>query len=437
MATISELIHLMKMRRMAGESPYNLVLGSDIQDMSFSQDFFTEEIFSSFSKLSSNERFTLLSAYIAKKHENKYSHLANLIVSGYFDVIVTTDPTNELQTALLDSGVSNSDLDVIILGYDKKVENRLTSRKPKIKIVKLRGDLLLRSLDNFIPSDALKVNEAYESQISSLIQTDAILLGLKNIDYDIFRYIRNNDGAIWFIQKALPESGEMLDAFIRSRHFTNLIVAPYLFPEKIFELIENGLELPVQQSSDELIASKENPSPLLVESVSINNENSGKNTYKTEMIAEKRPMKIFISYSHKDEEFKDELITMLAGLQRRGVINAWQDRRIEEGDEWYQEIQDAMNDSDLAILLVSASFIASRFIQDEELPKLLKRRIEGGLRVVPVIVRSCLWQSEPVLKDLQGLPRDGKPVITFSRDNGDRDQVWTDIAKAIERRAKL
>jgi len=147
-------------------------------------------------------------------------------------------------------------------------------------------------------------------------------------------------------------------------------------------------------------------------------------------------LKVFISYSHKDEEFKDELVTMLAGLQRRGIIDAWQDRRIEEGDEWYQDIQDAMNDCDLAILLVSANFIASRFIQDEELPKLLEHHIDEGMRVVPVIVKPCLWQSEPVIKDLQVLPRDGKPVITFSKDNGERDQVWADIAKVIEKRAK-
>jgi hypothetical protein len=46
-----------------------------------------------------------------------------------------------------------------------------------------------------------------------------------------------------------------------------------------------------------------------------------------------QPLKIFISYSHRDEVFKDELITMLTGLKRRGVIDPWQDRHIEEGDE--------------------------------------------------------------------------------------------------------
>jgi hypothetical protein len=148
------------------------------------------------------------------------------------------------------------------------------------------------------------------------------------------------------------------------------------------------------------------------------------------------PLKIFISYSHRDEMFKDELVTMLAGLQRRGIVDAWQDRRIEAGDEWYKSIHDAMNDCDLAVLLVSADYLASRFIQVEEQPKLLERRREMQLRVIPIIVRPCTWQSEPVLKDLQAMPRDGKAVITFLKETGDRDQVWTDIATDIEKRAK-
>jgi len=159
---------------------------------------------------------------------------------------------------------------------------------------------------------------------------------------------------------------------------------------------------------------------------------AGKNKKMNDMTA----LKIFISYSHKDEEFKDDLVTMLEGLRRQGVISPWQDRCIEEGDEWYQEIQDAMNECDLAILLVSKHFIASRFIQDEELPLLLQRRSDLGLRVVPIIVRPCKWSSEPALSKLQALPKDGKAVITFSKENGDSDQVWTDIATAIEKRAK-
>ena len=132
-------------------------------------------------------------------------------------------------------------------------------------------------------------------------------------------------------------------------------------------------------------------------------------------------LKIFISYSHKDERFKEELITMLEGMQRKGIIEAWQDRRIEEGDEWLQSIQIAMNECDLALLLVSKNFLASRFIRDKELPHLLQRRKEEGLRIVPIIISPCLWKSEPLLSDLQALPKEGKPVIKFPKHTGARD----------------
>lgn len=151
-----------------------------------------------------------------------------------------------------------------------------------------------------------------------------------------------------------------------------------------------------------------------------------------EKSASRAAPKIFISYSHKDESFKNDLMIMLAGLQRRGVIDVWQDRRIEAGENWFNAIQKAMQECKMAALFVSPDFIASRFIQEEELTHLFQRRIVEGLRVVPIIIRSCLWQSEPILKDLQALPIDGKPVISFSKENGDRDQVWMEIGKAIE-----
>ena len=149
-----------------------------------------------------------------------------------------------------------------------------------------------------------------------------------------------------------------------------------------------------------------------------------------------KQLKIFISYAHEDSKFKDDLVIMLASMQRRGIIDAWQDRRIEPGDEWYQEIEQAMNQCDLALMLVSKNFLASRFIQDEELPHLLERRRAEGMRVVPVIIRPCMWNSEPVLQDLQALPQDGRAVITFPEETGERDQVWVEIAQVIEDHAR-
>jgi len=149
-------------------------------------------------------------------------------------------------------------------------------------------------------------------------------------------------------------------------------------------------------------------------------------------VSDKNAKKIFISYSHKDEKYKDELVNILSPLQDEGILEIWHDRRVDPGDEWYQAIQDAMNICDLGILLISADFLTSRFIRDEELTRLLERHKENGLRVVPIIIRPCMWQSKGVLKDIQALPRDGKSVSMSI----ERDQVWTECAMMIERLLK-
>ena len=86
---------------------------------------------------------------------------------------------------------------------------------------------------------------------------------------------------------------------------------------------------------------------------------------------------------------------MLAGLENQKVISIWQDRQIEGGENWYQAIREAIKKCDMALLLVSPQFLASPFIQREEVPLLLKQRMKLGLRVVPIIVRPCMWQDDP------------------------------------------
>jgi hypothetical protein len=66
---------------------------------------------------------------------------------------------------------------------------------------------------------------------------------------------------------------------------------------------------------------------------------------------------VFISYSHKDEDWKDRVVTHLRGLGHQGSLAVWDDRRIEGGQDWYQEIQDAMSAASVALLLVSADFL--------------------------------------------------------------------------------
>ena len=136
-----------------------------------------------------------------------------------------------------------------------------------------------------------------------------------------------------------------------------------------------------------------------------------------------RQATIFISYSHKDEAWKDRLMTHLGVLQSQGLVQLWDDRRIGAGDEWYAAIQEAMSRASVAVLLISADFLTSKFILGEEVPRLLVRRDQEGVRVIPLIVRPCVWQAVPWLRRLQARPVDGKPLSA-----GNENQIDADLA---------
>jgi hypothetical protein len=131
---------------------------------------------------------------------------------------------------------------------------------------------------------------------------------------------------------------------------------------------------------------------------------------------------IFISYSHKDEAMKDRVIKHLAVLLSAGVeLEIWNDRRIMAGDDWRQQIRDAIEECDVALLLVSADFLTSNFIIDEEIPRLLERRKASHVRVIPVILGHCSWKSVGWLSQLQARPLDAKPLSTSSKANVDKE----------------
>lgn len=139
--------------------------------------------------------------------------------------------------------------------------------------------------------------------------------------------------------------------------------------------------------------------------------------------------KVFISYSHKDEAWKDHLKTHLAVLEHQNLLSVWDDRQIAAGDDWYPEIEQAIESAQIAILLISADFLSSKFILGKEIPPLLERRREKGLRVIPLILKPCSWRAIPWLTKIQGRPVDNKPLSGFDEHN--RDQHLSELALEI------
>ncbi len=113
----------------------------------------------------------------------------------------------------------------------------------------------------------------------------------------------------------------------------------------------------------------------------------------------------------------------MAPLRHHGLVEDWHDGRIHPGEPWEQAIFDQLDAADVILLLISARFLNSYYCYERELSRALKRHEAGQARVVPVIVRPCLWEGHPQFGHLQVLPERGKAITEW--DN--RDQAYTGI----------
>ncbi len=145
--------------------------------------------------------------------------------------------------------------------------------------------------------------------------------------------------------------------------------------------------------------------------------------------ATRRPPTVFVSYSHQDERWKNQLVKHLGVLEQQGLLDVWVDRQIGAGEDWYAQIQRAMRRAKVAVLIVTADFLTSPFILREEVPALLQRRKRSGMRVVPIVARPCDWGAVDWLKRLQLRPKDAQPLSAMRRP--DAEKHLTEIAREI------
>lgn len=147
-----------------------------------------------------------------------------------------------------------------------------------------------------------------------------------------------------------------------------------------------------------------------------------------------RPLNFFVSYCHADEWLRLELVTHLSALKRNGTIAVWHDRLIPPGGIIDEQVDAAIDSTDIFLLLVSPDFIASEYCFTKEYQAALGRYDEGKSAIIPVIVRDCDWDVGR-LRSFKAMPTDGRPVTrdAVSRsDNQQRDLPWTDVVSGIK-----
>jgi len=138
------------------------------------------------------------------------------------------------------------------------------------------------------------------------------------------------------------------------------------------------------------------------------------------------PLNVFMSYAHEDEAHRETLARHLRALEDEGLIRLWHDRKITAGREWAGAIDEALADSQIVLLLISADFLASEYCNDKELTEAIRLHDARRARVIPVILRSCDWEHSRFAR-FNALPPDGKTIAEARHP----DQRFKAVAKGL------
>lgn len=138
--------------------------------------------------------------------------------------------------------------------------------------------------------------------------------------------------------------------------------------------------------------------------------------------------KIFLSFAEADRKWLERLRVHLAPLERQGLLDIWDNTRVLPGRNWRQELSVALSQTRVAVLLLSADFLASDFIMKEELPPLWTAALKGQVDLLPILIRPCLVELMSELRDYK--PVRSEPLAGMSATAA--EQVLGDTARSIQ-----
>ena len=144
----------------------------------------------------------------------------------------------------------------------------------------------------------------------------------------------------------------------------------------------------------------------------------------------------FLSYCHEDEEEAKKLLKFLSPLKESKVVDVWFDRMIRVGDKWNDEIQKHFNASNIFVFCITSGFLSSSACRDE-LNRAIEARKKKHVSIILVILKACQWKEIKQISELQAVPRDGLPIMSWSSVDEGYNDACEKIKNEIETLNKI
>ncbi len=158
-------------------------------------------------------------------------------------------------------------------------------------------------------------------------------------------------------------------------------------------------------------------------------------------------MQIFISYANKDKIWINRLVEHLTPLKEQSIINIWFDTNTSPGENWDNKILHEINQSDIFILLISPSYLASSYIRQKEMPLILNRWSSGLATIMTIHIKPCALEysvykyidnknqtKEFIISDIQALNTTNE--VLCSMDEGFQESLFTKLTNEVAKQAK-
>lgn len=382
---------------------------------------------------------------IAQQDTRKgYRALAHLICKGYFATILTSNMDTALEAALEEEGLYPFQYEVLVVGENsnEQILDALEGQQSGICIVKLPCVQLQDEQDALSPVLSTDIQIGLQHYFNHNI----IIVGCMDREEDAKIALNfHGEGGIYYVRQDTPHYDDIVVKCInkQNKHLADFIITE-TYGE--FNTFFSTLETLINDSSDwkqitsslrhTAVEERDALSPRIQTTVKLppvsdEKVDSLRGSQQSELPAKQRTRStVFISYSHKNTMHRDRLLTHLKPLERDGLINVdvWSDEKIKAGDKWQEKIMQAIEEANIAVLLVSADFFASDFITRFELPPLEEAADKGEMVILPVLASFCDYEHTTLAR-FQSVNNPSTPLSKTSYD--DNEKVWKMVAKRI------
>jgi hypothetical protein len=331
--------------------------------------------------------------------------MAGFIKAELFNTIFTTNFDTSLEDACALQGLIKSvDYDLFSCGTDDIMTTGQSSNRYG-KIIKIFGDFPSLEYKAAGRKFDLDTNQSLKKFLMSELARDIIVLGYDPIwDKPIEQAFQEIGGMLWYVNEEQPQADTYMARVLDQRYSKFIGIAGWNYTSFL-------------QTLSNLVGGKASTQPVTPSS-------------------DPARRKVFISYSHNDQEHLKRLRIHLKGNRHTGneidtlilKDDIWDDTKIPLGADWEKVIREALAQAKVAVLLVSADFFGSDFIREKELPVLLEAAEAGKMEICPVILSDSVYERTK-LSTYQAINPVTKPLIGMSV--SERETVWAKLEKQI------